>query len=55
MLLPSHSIIFKRSWGTREVPEYWRKANVIQVIKKGKKENLGDLQAGYLHLHPWKR
>ncbi|PKU45953.1 rna-directed dna polymerase from mobile element jockey- hypothetical protein [Limosa lapponica baueri] len=33
------SIIFERFWRTGEVPEDWRKANVIPVFKKGKKED----------------
>ena len=36
------SIIFERSWRTREVPEDWRKASITPVFKKGKKENLGN-------------
>jgi len=36
------SIIFERSWRTGEVPEDWRKANVIPIFKKGKKEDPGD-------------
>ncbi|PKU30408.1 rna-directed dna polymerase from mobile element jockey- hypothetical protein [Limosa lapponica baueri] len=36
------SIIFERSWRTGEVPEDWRKANVIPVFKKGKKEGPGN-------------
>jgi len=36
------SIIFERSWRTREVPEDWRKANVIPIFKKGKKEDPGN-------------
>ncbi|PKU46912.1 rna-directed dna polymerase from mobile element jockey-like [Limosa lapponica baueri] len=36
------SIIFERSWRTGEVPEDWRKANVIPVFKKGKKEDQGN-------------
>ncbi|XP_064901569.1 membrane protein FAM174A isoform X1 [Columba livia] len=35
------SIIFAKSWEMGEVPEDWRKANVIPVFKKGKKEDLG--------------
>ena len=35
------SIIFERSWRTREVPEYWRKATVTPIFKKGKKEDPG--------------
>ncbi|PKU38375.1 rna-directed dna polymerase from mobile element jockey-like [Limosa lapponica baueri] len=30
------------SWRTGEVPEDWRKANVIPVFQKGKKEDLGN-------------
>jgi len=36
------SIIFKRSWRTGEMPEGWRKANVISIFKKGKKEDPGN-------------
>ncbi|PKU31850.1 rna-directed dna polymerase from mobile element jockey- hypothetical protein [Limosa lapponica baueri] len=35
------SIIFERPWRTGEVPEDWRKANVIPVFKQGK-EDLGN-------------
>ncbi|PKU36575.1 rna-directed dna polymerase from mobile element jockey- hypothetical protein [Limosa lapponica baueri] len=38
-LLP---IIFEKSWRTGEVPEDWRKASVIPVFKKGKKEDPGN-------------
>jgi len=33
------SIIFERSWRTGQVPKDWRKANVIPIFKKGKKED----------------
>ncbi|KGL80459.1 RNA-directed DNA polymerase from mobile element jockey, partial [Tinamus guttatus] len=36
------SIIFERSWRMGEVPEDWKKANVMPVFKKGKKENPGN-------------
>ncbi|PKU43990.1 rna-directed dna polymerase from mobile element jockey- hypothetical protein [Limosa lapponica baueri] len=36
------SIIFEKSWRIGEVPEDWRKANVIPVFKKGKKEEPGN-------------
>ncbi|PKU29183.1 rna-directed dna polymerase from mobile element hypothetical protein [Limosa lapponica baueri] len=36
------SIIFERSWRTGKVPEDWRKADVISVFKKGKKEDPGN-------------
>lgn len=34
------SIIFDQSWQLREVAKDWRKANVTQIFKKGKKDNL---------------
>ena len=34
-------IIFERLWQSGEVPEDWKKANVILVFKKGKEEDLG--------------
>ncbi|PKU37685.1 rna-directed dna polymerase from mobile element jockey- hypothetical protein [Limosa lapponica baueri] len=40
--LTGFSIIFERSWRTGEVPEDWRKANVIPVFKKDKKEDPGN-------------
>ncbi|WP_221627776.1 hypothetical protein, partial [Proteus mirabilis] len=36
------SIIFAKSWEMGEVPEYWRKAKVTPVFKKGKKEDPGN-------------
>ncbi|GAB0207970.1 mitochondrial enolase superfamily member 1 [Grus japonensis] len=36
------STIFERSWKTGEVPEDWRKASATLVLKKGKKEDLGN-------------
>ena len=36
------SIIFCKSWGTGEVLEDFRKANVTPVFKKGKKEDPGN-------------
>ena len=36
------SIMFERSWRTGEVPEDWRRANVIPIFKKGKKEDSGN-------------
>ena len=39
------SIIFERSWRTKEVPEDWRKANVTPIFKKGKKEHPGSWSA----------
>ncbi|KFP31038.1 RNA-directed DNA polymerase from mobile element jockey, partial [Colius striatus] len=36
------SIIFQQSWGTGEVPEDWRKANVTLVFKKDRKDDSGN-------------
>ncbi|KFU90974.1 hypothetical protein M959_14491, partial [Chaetura pelagica] len=36
------SITFGKSWGTEEMAEDWRKANVTPVFKKGNKEDLGN-------------
>ncbi|KGL74896.1 RNA-directed DNA polymerase from mobile element jockey, partial [Tinamus guttatus] len=36
------SIIFERSWRMGEVPEDWKKASVMPVFKKGKKEDTGN-------------
>ncbi|KFV68941.1 RNA-directed DNA polymerase from mobile element jockey, partial [Dryobates pubescens] len=35
------SIIFEKPWRTGEVPDDWKKANVIPVFKKGKEEDPG--------------
>ncbi|KGL95187.1 hypothetical protein N301_09589, partial [Charadrius vociferus] len=34
--------IFERSWRTGEVPEDWMITNVTPVLKKGKKDDLGN-------------
>lgn len=36
------SIIFERLWRTGEVPEDWRKVNVMPNFKNGKKEHTGN-------------
>lgn len=36
------SIIFGKLWGTGQVPEGWRKANVTSVFKKSKKRDAGN-------------
>ena len=48
MLLLGHSIIFERSWRAGEVPEDWKKANVMQ------EEEPRQLQASQPHFYPWK-
>jgi len=45
-------IIFGRSWGMREVPEDWKKGNVIPVFKNCEKEELGNCRAVSL-TSPW--
>ncbi|CAM5085184.1 unnamed protein product [Natator depressus] len=36
------SIIFENSWRSGEVPDDWKKANVVPIFKKGKKEDPGN-------------
>ena len=36
------SIIFAESWKTGEVPDDWRRANVVPIFKKGKKKEPGN-------------
>ncbi|CAM5129697.1 unnamed protein product [Natator depressus] len=36
------SIIFENSWRSGEVPEDWKKASVVPIFKKGKKEDPGN-------------
>ncbi|GAB0203674.1 mitochondrial enolase superfamily member 1 [Grus japonensis] len=48
------SIIFERSWRTRDMPEDWRKASVTPVFKKGKKEDLGNYRPVSLTSTPGK-
>ncbi|CAM4525733.1 unnamed protein product [Caretta caretta] len=36
------AIIFENSWQSGEVPDDWKKANVVPIFKKGKKEDLGN-------------
>ncbi|CAM5151080.1 unnamed protein product [Eretmochelys imbricata] len=36
------AIIFENPWRTGEVPDDWKKANVVPIFKKGKKEDPGN-------------
>ncbi|CAM4572670.1 unnamed protein product [Caretta caretta] len=36
------AIIFENSWRSGEVPDDWKKANVVPIFKKEKKEDLGN-------------
>ncbi|CAM5084468.1 unnamed protein product [Eretmochelys imbricata] len=36
------AIIFENSWRSGEVPQDWKKANVVPIFKKGKKEDPGN-------------
>ncbi|CAM5095950.1 unnamed protein product [Natator depressus] len=36
------AVIFENSWRSGEVPEDWKKANVVPIFKKGKKEDPGN-------------
>ncbi|CAM4390866.1 unnamed protein product [Caretta caretta] len=36
------AIIFQNSWRSGEVPDDWKKANVVPIFKKGKKEDPGN-------------
>ena len=46
------SIIFLKSWESGEVPEDWRRANVVPIFKKGKKKGTWELQASQPDINP---
>ncbi|KAK4806911.1 hypothetical protein QYF61_012632 [Mycteria americana] len=40
-----HSIIFEKLWRSGDIPDDWKRANVIPIYQKGPKEGPGKLQA----------
>ncbi|CAM5162260.1 unnamed protein product [Natator depressus] len=36
------TIIFEKSWKTEEIPEDWKRANIVPIYKKGNKDNPGN-------------
>ncbi|CAM5127811.1 unnamed protein product [Eretmochelys imbricata] len=42
MIAEPLAIIFENSWRSGEVPDDWKKANVVPIFKKGKKEDPGN-------------
>ena len=44
------SIILLKSWEMGEVPEDWRRANVVPIFKKSKREEPGNYRPGSLTL-----
>ena len=38
----SLSMIFEKSWQSGEVPGDWKKANIVPIFKKGRKEDPGN-------------
>ncbi|CAM4568591.1 unnamed protein product [Lepidochelys kempii] len=48
------AIIFENSWRPGEVPDYWKKANVVPIFKKGKKEDPGNYRPRSLSSVPGK-
>ncbi|CAM5088467.1 unnamed protein product [Eretmochelys imbricata] len=48
------AIIFENSWRSGEVPDNWKKANVVPIFKKGKKDDPGNYRPGSLTSVPGK-
>ncbi|CAM4585984.1 unnamed protein product [Lepidochelys kempii] len=42
MIAEPLAIIFEKSWQSGEVPDDWKKANVVPIFKKGKEEDPGN-------------
>uniref|UniRef100_K7EWB4 Reverse transcriptase domain-containing protein n=1 Tax=Pelodiscus sinensis TaxID=13735 RepID=K7EWB4_PELSI len=39
------AIIFEKSWRSGEIPDDWKKANVVPIFKKGKKDDPGNYRS----------
>ncbi|KFP88797.1 hypothetical protein N310_12516, partial [Acanthisitta chloris] len=49
-----YSMIFEKSWQSGEVPENWKKGNIVPIIKKSRKKVPWDYQHISLHFVPGK-